>query len=138
VAIISAKEQVMNHALLAKVGQATLTRALPIIGAFTLMSALPPHAAAEAAEETSQHHELTSNQKPPAGELVKIVREATERFRDVEVAKKEGYGLLFGCVSGGDYGAMGLHFVNLALVADPALDPTRPEIVIYEPLPNGR
>jgi hypothetical protein len=28
--------------------------------------------------------------------------------------------------------------VNLALVADPTLDPTRPEIVIYEPLPNGQ
>lgn len=128
----------MNHALLARVGQATLTRALPIIGAFTLMSALPPRAAAEAAEATSQHHELTSNQKPPAGELVKIVREATERFHDVEVAKKEGYGLLFGCVSGDAHGAMGLHFVNLALVADPALDPRRPEIVIYEPRPNGQ
>jgi hypothetical protein len=33
---------------------------------------------------------------------------------------------------------MGLHFVNLALVADPALDPTRPEIVIYEPRPGGQ
>ena len=69
--------------------------------------------------------------------LVQVVREATARFHDVEVAKSEGYGLLFGCVSGGDIGAMGLHFVNLALVGDPALDPTRPEIVIYEPRPNG-
>jgi hypothetical protein len=78
------------------------------------------------------------NQKGQAGELVQIVREATARFQNVEVAKAEGYGLLFGCVSGGEYGAMGLHFVNLALVADPTLDPTRPEIVIYEPLPNGQ
>ena len=109
-----------------------------LIGAFALMSALPPRAVAEAAEATSPHHGLTSNQKGPAGELVRIVREATERFQDVEVAKKEGYGLLFGCVSGDDNGAMGLHFVNLALVADPALDPTRPEIVIYEPRPNGQ
>jgi len=66
------------------------------------------------------------------------VREATERFKDVDVAKQEGYGLLFGCVTGGDAGAMGLHLVNLALVADPALDPRRPEIVIYEPRPNGQ
>ena len=132
------KEQAMNQTLLTRVGQSTLPRALPIIGAFTLMSALPPHAAAQAAEATSQHHGLTSNQRGPAGELVRIVREATERFRDVEVAKREGYGLLFGCVSGGEYGAMGLHFVNLALVADPALDPRRPEIVIYEPRPNGQ
>jgi arsenite methyltransferase len=38
--------------------------------------------------------------KPHA--LVKAVRDATERFRDVSVAENEGYGLLFGCVSGGD------------------------------------
>jgi hypothetical protein len=114
----------MNHGL------------LTIIGAFTLVSALPPLAAAEAAR-ASQHHGISANQKGQAGELVRIVREATERFQDVEVAKSEGYGLLFGCVSGGEYGAMGLHFVNLALVADPALDPTRPEIVIYEPQPDG-
>jgi hypothetical protein len=118
----------MNHAL----------RALSLVGAFTLTSTLPSRAAAQAAEETSPHHGLTSNQKGPAGELVKIVREATERFKDVEVAKAEGYGLLFGCVSGDERGAMGLHFVNLALVADPALDPTRPEIVIYEPRSNGQ
>jgi hypothetical protein len=31
---------------------------------------------------------------------------------------------------------MGLHFVNMALVADPALDPRKPEIVTYEPKPN--
>jgi hypothetical protein len=117
---------------------ATLPRALPIIGAFVLMSAFPLRSAAEAGGATSHHHGLTANQKGQAGDLVKIVREATARFQNVEVAKQEGYGLLFGCVSGGEYGAMGLHFVNLALVADPTLDPTRPEIVIYEPLPNGQ
>jgi hypothetical protein len=71
--------------------------------------------------------------------LLKVVREATERFRDVEVAEREGYVLTFGCVSGGEYGAMGLHYVNFGLVLDGGvLDPRRPEIVIYEPLPNGR
>ena len=73
-----------------------------------------------------------------AGALVKAVRESTERFHDVRVAESEGYGLKFGCVSGGEYGAMGLHYVNFPLVLDGVLDPARPEIVIYEPLPNGR
>jgi hypothetical protein len=73
-----------------------------------------------------------------ADALVKIVRESTERFRDVRVAEAEGYQLLFGCVSGPDSGAMGLHYVNMELVGDGELDPTRPEIVIYEPGPNGR
>ena len=33
---------------------------------------------------------------------------------------------------------MGLHFANLSLVFDGVLDAARPEIVIYEPLANGR
>ena len=70
--------------------------------------------------------------------LIKAVREATYRFQDVSVAEAEGYSLMFGCVSGPDSGAMGLHYVNLPLVVDGVLDPTKPEIIIYEPLPNGR
>jgi hypothetical protein len=70
--------------------------------------------------------------------LVNVVKESTERFRDVLVAESEGYALMFGCVSGPDSGAMGLHYVNAALVGDDVVDATRPEIVIYEPLPNGR
>ena len=72
------------------------------------------------------------------GALIKIVREATDRFQDVEVAKAEGYQLQFGCVSGSDSGAMGMHFVNGSLVGDGEIDATHPEIVIYEPLPNGK
>ncbi|HUL65626.1 MAG TPA: hypothetical protein VLW55_13505 [Burkholderiaceae bacterium] len=33
---------------------------------------------------------------------------------------------------------MGMHFVNMNLVGDGELDATRPEIVIYEPQPDGR
>lgn len=77
------------------------------------------------------------DQKQHRGDLVRVVREATWRFRDVNQAEAEGYQLLFGCVSGPDDGAMGLHYVNMALVGDGVLDPRRPEIVIYEPLPNG-
>jgi len=44
--------------------------------------------------------------------LLKVVRDATERFQDVSVAEAAGYQLQFGCVSGPDFGAMGMHFVN--------------------------
>jgi hypothetical protein len=73
-----------------------------------------------------------------AGALVKAVREATERFKDVSVAEAEGYKLTFGCVTGPDSGAMGLHYVNFPLVASGILDPTRPQIVIYEPTQSGK
>jgi len=102
-----------------------------IMGVAALVSLGPSGVSAQAAHEHGQ--EIKSG-----GALIKVVREATERFQDVEVAKAEGYVLQFGCVSGSESGAMGMHFVNGALVGDGELDPTRPEIVIYEPLPNGK
>ena len=90
------------------------------------------HSHTAAAEE-----EMTPEQESKAGALVKIVREATERFKDVKVAEAEGYTLTFGCVSGPDEGAMGLHYVNFSIVNSGVLDATRPQIVIYEPTPNG-
>ena len=100
------------------------------ISALALMAALPRPAMGE-------HAHGADEQKQHAGELVRAVRESTRRFRDVNQAEAEGYHLMFGCVSGPDEGAMGLHYVNLELVGDGLLDPRRPEIVIYEPLPNG-
>jgi len=114
-----------------------------VLGVVALIGLRPSGAAAQAAHAHSPAAAAASaGQMPPeqdkAGALVRIVRDATERFQDVEVAKAEGYALQFGCVSGPDSGAMGMHFVNGALVGDPEIDPTRPEIVIYEPQPNGR
>ena len=83
------------------------------------------------------HAQHGGGQLPPDG-LISVVRESTERFRQVSAAEAEGYRLMFGCVSGPDEGAMGLHYVNLPLVFDGELDATRPEIVIYEPAPGGR
>jgi hypothetical protein len=100
------------------------------IFALAFMSAFPRQASGDQGPSSSQH-------KQHAGELVRAVRESTRRFRDVNQAMSEGYQLMFGCVSGPDDGAMGLHYVNMDLVLDPALDPRKPEIVIYEPLPNG-
>jgi len=47
-----------------------------------------------------QHHQSPPEEKAAAGDLVKLVREVTERFEDVSVAEAEGYSLMFGCVSG--------------------------------------
>ena len=57
--------------------------------------------------------QVSAKHHSQAAGLIKAVREATERFKDVKVAEAEGYSLMFGCVSGPDYGAMGLHYVNL-------------------------
>jgi hypothetical protein len=82
--------------------------------------------------------DIPAEQKAKASALIEIVRRATERFKDVAVAEAEGYKLQFGCVTGSDSGAMGLHYVNSRLVGEGELDAARPHIVIYEPAANGR
>ena len=99
-----------------------------------LLAGVGPDARAQEARAHNEH----GGGRDQTGALVKVVRDATERFKDVRVAEPENYHLLFGCVSGPDSGAMGMHFVNLDLAFDGVLDPAKPEIVIYEPLPNGR
>jgi hypothetical protein len=82
-------------------------------------------------------NEMSREQRSKTSALLKIVRDSTVRFKDVSVAIAEGYALQFGCVSGSDSGAMGLHYVNGNLVNGGVIDPTRPQIVIYEPMPDG-
>jgi hypothetical protein len=65
--------------------------------------------------------------------LVQIVRDATRQFIDVNAAEAAGYGPAFGCVSGPDHGAMGIHYINGPLVVDGEIDAAHPEALIYEP-----
>jgi hypothetical protein len=108
-----------------------------IVVSFSLAVSTLIFAAALSRPAIGEHGHGEGKQKLHSGELVRAVRESTRRFHDVNQAKAEGYQLLFGCVSGPDDGAMGLHYVNLGLVADGVLDTSRPEIVIYEPTANG-
>lgn len=108
--------------------------------ALVLMSFCPPRALAQDDHShtvTAQHHEMTAALSTQATALIKIVRDSTARFQDVSEAEKEGYLLQFGCVSGPDSGAMGLHFVNGALVSSGLIDARHPQIVIYEPTSDG-
>jgi len=82
--------------------------------------------------------EMTPDQRRRASALLRIVRDATQRFQNVAQAEAEGYALQFGCVSGDYTGAMGLHYVNGELVGKGVIDATRPQIVIYEPTASGR
>jgi hypothetical protein len=74
-----------------------------------------------------------SEQAAPAN-LVQIVREATERFVDVNAATAAGYMPAFGCVTGPDMGAMGVHYINGALVSGGQLNAQAPQALIYEPV----
>src|SRR5690348_16400887 len=56
------------------------------------------------ADEPAHNHASPSK-------LVQIVRQNTAQFIDVNNVKGAGYQPLFGCVSGPDHGAMGIHYL---------------------------
>ncbi|HEX2328374.1 MAG TPA: hypothetical protein VHN74_06605 [Candidatus Angelobacter sp.] len=83
------------------------------------------------------HSHVAAAQKADPGTLMQVVRDATAKFQDVDAAVHAGYVLTFGCVTGPDAGAMGLHYVNFTLFNSGVLDPQQPTIIIYEPTPGG-
>lgn len=99
----------------------------------SLAAAVPLLAIQGVATETGHDHD---EQAGVPARLVQIVREATRPFIDVNAAPSAGYGPFLGCVSGPDEGAMGIHYVNGALVGDGEIDAARPEALIYEPVGN--
>lgn len=80
----------------------------------------------------------TAHDHGAPAKLVRLVRESTRQFIDVNAATAAGYGPFLGCVSGPDHGAMGIHYVNLGLYADGEIDGAHPEALIYEPSGDRR
>ncbi len=85
---------------------------------------------------------LAQQKVQPAGQgdqskLVRMVREATKQYLDVNNAVKAGYEPFLGCVSGSDHGAMGIHYVNGNLL-NGTIDVNQPQALIYEPSPSGQ
>jgi hypothetical protein len=81
-------------------------------------------------------HAMQSGQEND-GRLVQIVREATRQYLDVNNATADEYRPLFGCVSGSDHGAMGIHYVKAKLL-NGTIDVNHPQALIYEPSSNGQ
>jgi len=89
----------------------------------------------QAAEKPSNHAAVHQASSPAS--LVKLVREGTRQYIDVNNATAAGYGPFLGCVAGTDHGAMGVHYVNGTLLGNLTLDPSQPQALIYEPV-NGK
>lgn len=96
--------------------------------------------AAAGATETSAHaHQHGS--APSQGDsspLVEKVRHATARFVNISDALREGWIQATPCVSGPSDGAMGVHFLKPDRLHDGVLKADEPEMLIYEPLVNGK
>jgi hypothetical protein len=103
---------------------ATVLRLVPIALALALVGSFPA---------------VAQESKQPSPELERV-RQALDKYL---VAVHDGYWSTLGCVTypkaGGagrlpyPAGAMGVHFVNFALVGQP-VDPLKPQILVYEPV----
>jgi hypothetical protein len=92
----------------------------------TLALAAMPLAQAQDDSHASDHPEMSPG-------LVRDVRQVTQRFQDLHAATAAGYVSTENCVSGPNEGAMGVHYVNDAFIADNVLDVQKPEVLVYEP-----
>ena len=90
-----------------------------------------------AADEASSHAGHQASAAAASTKLVQLVCEGTKKYIDVNNATAAGYGPFLGCVAGNDHGAMGIHYVNGALLGNLTLDPAQPQALIYEPS-NGK
>lgn len=69
---------------------------------------------------------------------IEMIRRATRRFSDIEVARTEGWNLEITQCMESEEGGMGYHFGRQALLEDHgALDPMTPEALLYVPQRDG-
>lgn len=68
-----------------------------------------------------------------------VIREATKQFKDVDVAIAAGYLPTEECVALPDGSAgMGYHYVQPEFIGDTRIDPTMPEILVYQKDRKGK
>ena len=85
----------------------------------------------------AEEHNHSAHRAAAPAKLVQVVRDATREYIDVNMATAANYLPAFGCVTGPEQGAMGVHYINGSLVADGEVDATKPEAMIYEPTSQG-
>lgn len=104
-----------------------------VLAALALVTiALPTQASALPAR-------VSDNEDSPSEmqQVLAAVRAGTARYHDADAAIAAGYQPAGECVSTPD-GAMGVHFVNPALVRPGApVDPANPPMLTYGPSPSG-
>ncbi len=118
---------------------------LPAGGATTDGAGLPASVNSGAAPAvTSMPMPATASSSTAVAEsrLVTVVRSATWKFHDVATAEAAGYVQFqdvdkLSCIAEPGMGAMGVHYVNPKLIGDPAIDPAKPEALVYAPEPDG-
>jgi hypothetical protein len=116
-------------------------RTLLVAAVMCAVTACTSSEAAPVATQQSDAHGQHANGAPLTSEQKKGVADVTRetaRFREFDKAKAAGYTKQYpaGCAESPE-GAQGFHYLNESLV-DAKVELLKPELVMYEPQPNGR
>jgi hypothetical protein len=116
-----------------------------VVGIHTLGNACaekrPSEPAPDARLATGLSFSRHASDEQPSTEVnqqLAALRRATARFHDITTAEASGWNVNFPpeCLTHATMGGMGYHRLNATLV-DGTLDPTEPELLVYEPEKNG-
>ncbi len=80
---------------------------------------------------------VPGNTDPAVNKGLAQVRQATAEYHKVSNALADGYVATEHCIAVPGVGGMGYHFVNQALAGDLAVDPLKPEVLLYAPKNDG-
>lgn len=66
------------------------------------------------------------------------LQRVTAKYHSIARAEQDGYGAFGDCFQDPTQGGMGFHWANQAFIGDSAIDKDHPELMVYQPLPNGQ
>lgn len=70
--------------------------------------------------------------------IIAEIKRATARYHRIELAEADGYVRVSECVEVPGLGGMGYHYQNMDYLFDGLVDPSKPELLVYEPMKNGK
>jgi hypothetical protein len=118
-----------------------VTAVTAVLATVVAAGALAATAGPATAHGSGAHGSGTDGQahspQPLTAEQRRVIHQATKQFRDPAAAVAAGYLPTDHCTFDPEQGGMGYHYVDLAAVMDPAVDPAPPDILVYVPTQDG-
>jgi hypothetical protein len=109
-----------------------MRRVLIALAVAAAIPVLAPASASAKGKPPSCHHRTAVQRE------LQAAKAATARYHSFRQARRAGYSVAGEPCVASPLGTMGIHAVNEALMADPAINPLRPEILLYVRKANGR
>ena len=127
----------MQHLMSVAAVAATLACEAPAADNQPTATSFTPAALMDHSEHSHEHDmDGMRGRHMTARELFRLRRE-TDQFPSINQAEKVGYAAFGPCFQDPTLGGMGFHWANQQLIGDSTVDQDKPELLVYQPLPDG-